>query len=262
LAYDGSGTFNRIHNWQQDAANGIDISAPEMDGEDNGFAAGLTLAVTRDGQGKMAADFVPAAPATYSLGTAGVPWLNVAAKSGAIGPPAAGVAWTATGIANSYAMLIIGSSAAGQSAGLRVVAGTNGDGGVVLGAPVGADKGLGSINAISAFLNGVQIYAGVPINAQTANYVLALTDANTCVPQNTAGDSITVPTNASVPFPPGTVISIYNGSAGNISIPTAGDTVRFGPTSASGTRTLAQNGLATLFKLTATIWVITGSGLS
>jgi hypothetical protein len=77
MAFDGNGNFVRLHNWQQDAANGIDISAPEMDGEDNGFAAGLSLCVTRDGQGKMAADLVASAANTYNLGTGAVPWNQI-----------------------------------------------------------------------------------------------------------------------------------------------------------------------------------------
>ena len=81
MAYNGSGTFVRVHNWTSDAANGIDINAAEMDAEDNGFAAGLTLAVTRDGQGQMAADFVPSVASTFNIGTAAKPWLNIQATN-------------------------------------------------------------------------------------------------------------------------------------------------------------------------------------
>lgn len=74
MAYDGNGNFLRVHNWVQDAANSIDISAPEMDAEDNGFAGGLSNAVTRDGQGKMAVDFVPNSDNTLNLGGATARW--------------------------------------------------------------------------------------------------------------------------------------------------------------------------------------------
>lgn len=77
MAYDGLGTFVRLHNWTQDAANGVDINAPEMDGEDNGFAAGLSLAVTRDGQGKMQVDFLPNADNTLNLGTNARRWASI-----------------------------------------------------------------------------------------------------------------------------------------------------------------------------------------
>lgn len=77
MAYDGNGTFVRLHNWTQDAANNIDINSGEMDGEDNGFASGLTNAVTRDGQGKMAVDFLPATDNTLNLGTSLVRWKSI-----------------------------------------------------------------------------------------------------------------------------------------------------------------------------------------
>lgn len=77
MAFDGSGTYNRIHNWQQDAANGLNISAPEMDGEDNSIAGAFNLAVTRDGQGKMTADFLPNADNTLNLGSATKRWAQL-----------------------------------------------------------------------------------------------------------------------------------------------------------------------------------------
>lgn len=76
MAFDGNGNFVRLHNWQLDAANGVDINAGEMDGEDNGFAAGLTNCVTRDGQGKMTADFLPATPNALNCGSVAAPWAS------------------------------------------------------------------------------------------------------------------------------------------------------------------------------------------
>lgn len=69
MAFDGAGNYVRIHNWQQDAANGLNISAPEMDGEDNSIAGAFSLCVTRDGQGKMMADFLPNVDNTLNLGS-------------------------------------------------------------------------------------------------------------------------------------------------------------------------------------------------
>jgi hypothetical protein len=77
MAYDGSGNFVRLHNWTQDAANNIDINAGECDAEDSGFAAGLSLAVTRDGQGKMAADFLPNTDNLYNLGSGVRRWASI-----------------------------------------------------------------------------------------------------------------------------------------------------------------------------------------
>src|SRR6266550_484170 len=77
--YDGNGNFVRVHNWTADAANGLDINASEMDAEENNVAAGLSNAVTRDGQGRMSADFLPNADNTLNLGSGPLRWkaLNV-----------------------------------------------------------------------------------------------------------------------------------------------------------------------------------------
>lgn len=77
MAYNGNGLFVRVHNWVSDKNNAIDITASEMDAEDDGFAAGLTLATTRDGQGKMASDWLPNADDSYALGSAAFRWSQV-----------------------------------------------------------------------------------------------------------------------------------------------------------------------------------------
>lgn len=77
MPFNGSGVFNRVYSWTQDAANSIDITASRVDTEDTGFATGLTNCVTRDGQGVMGADFLPAAANTYALGSAALPWTQI-----------------------------------------------------------------------------------------------------------------------------------------------------------------------------------------
>jgi hypothetical protein len=49
--WNGSGTYQRYFSWVTDKANSINITASRMDTEDNGFAAGLSNCITRDGQG-------------------------------------------------------------------------------------------------------------------------------------------------------------------------------------------------------------------
>src|SRR5579862_4031026 len=74
MAFDGNGNFVRLYNWQQDAANGIDITASRVDAEDSGFAAGLSNCVTRDGQGKPSADLLPATDNNLNLGSNAFRW--------------------------------------------------------------------------------------------------------------------------------------------------------------------------------------------
>ena len=50
MPFNGSGIFQRVRNWVADATAGIKIRADYHDIEDDGFAAGLTNCITKDGQ--------------------------------------------------------------------------------------------------------------------------------------------------------------------------------------------------------------------
>jgi hypothetical protein len=50
MPFNGSGVFQRVRNWVQDAAAGIKIKADLHDSEDDNFAAGISNCITRDGQ--------------------------------------------------------------------------------------------------------------------------------------------------------------------------------------------------------------------
>jgi hypothetical protein len=56
MPYNGSGTFNRVYDWTTDEANSINIEASRMDGEDDGFATGLSTCITKDGQTTISAN--------------------------------------------------------------------------------------------------------------------------------------------------------------------------------------------------------------
>lgn len=73
-AFNGSGTFVRSYSWVTDAANGVDITASRVDTEDDGFAAGLSNCITRDGQGKATASQLPATTSAYDFGSASFKW--------------------------------------------------------------------------------------------------------------------------------------------------------------------------------------------
>jgi hypothetical protein len=72
---------------------------------------------------------------------------------------------------------------------------------------------------------------------RTADYTLALTDAGKVVPMNKTGAAtLTVPLNATVEFPVGAVLYVYNMSssdvtvaaAGGVTVRNAGDIVQYG----------------------------------
>lgn len=112
----------------------------------------------------------------------------------------------------------------------------------------------GTINATSVG------YRGAPQNAQTAAYQLALADNGKHVSITTGG--ITIPANSSLAFPVGAVIVIFNNSGSSQSIAITTDTLRQAGTTNTGTRTLANYGLATCVKVATTTWAISGAGLS
>ena len=104
----------------------------------------------------------------------------------------------------------------------------------------------------------------VPQNAKTATYTLVLEDSGKHISITTGG--VTIPANGSVSpqvlFPIGTAIVIYNNSSANQSIAITTDTLRLAGTATTGTRTLAQYGVATVLKVDTAVWTITGAGLT
>ena len=53
MAYDARGNFVRVHNWEQDRLNNVEIASDRHDEEDDNFAAGLSACVLRDGRAAM-----------------------------------------------------------------------------------------------------------------------------------------------------------------------------------------------------------------
>ena len=104
----------------------------------------------------------------------------------------------------------------------------------------------------------------VPQNAQTGNYTLTTTDIGEHIYHAVgAGAAVyTIPANSAVPFEIGTTITFINMSTTAPTIAITTDTMYLAGTGTTGTRTLAQYGMATAIKMTATTWMISGSGLT
>lgn len=105
-------------------------------------------------------------------------------------------------------------------------------------------------------------FKGLPQNSQVGNYTLVLTDAGKQIAMNGTTITLTIPANASVAFPVGTCIGIVNLNSSNLSIAITTDSLIIAATSTTGTRTLSQNGVASIIKVASTTWFITGSGIS
>jgi hypothetical protein len=102
-------------------------------------------------------------------------------------------------------------------------------------------------------------YVGTPINTQAGAYTLVIGDTGKTI---YAGGNLTIPANASVAFPVGTIVNVIASAGITVAITT--DTLQWGgqATSTTGTRTVAIYGMATLVKVTNTIWYISGVGVT
>jgi hypothetical protein len=96
----------------------------------------------------------------------------------------------------------------------------------------------------------------------TNGYTLVLSDSAKQILTSTSGGTYNIPSNASVAYPIGTVITFINlnAAASFISI-LGGDTLTLAGSVSTGTRQILQNGIATIIKIAATSWLITGTGL-
>lgn len=106
-------------------------------------------------------------------------------------------------------------------------------------------------NTLHAFNNGATT------NVQTGSYTLALGDMNTVVEMNVAGaNNLTVPANATVAFPVGTLVELFQYGAGQTSVVAAGGvTIR---SSGGKLKLTGQYSGATLRKRATDEWVLQG----
>lgn len=127
-------------------------------------------------------------------------------------------------------------------------------------------KGTGLVN-IQGITSGLQIEgASVIQNSQSTAYTLVASDANKHIlhpSADTTARTFTIPANSSVAFAIGTDITFVNqNAAGVLTIAITTDTMRLAGPGTTGSRTLAANGIATALKITATEWIISGTGLT
>jgi hypothetical protein len=116
----------------------------------------------------------------------------------------------------------------------------------------------GAITTSAAITDGTGSIRQIPQNAQTAAYTLVLADVGKHISITTGG--VTVPENI---FAIGDNITIFNDSASDQTITQgSGTTLRAGGSTATGNRTLAAYGVATILCVDADVFVITGTGLT
>lgn len=109
-------------------------------------------------------------------------------------------------------------------------------------------------------------FRNVPQNSKSAAYTTVLADAGKHIFHPSADVTarvFTIDSNANVPYVIGDALTIVNqNGAGVITIAITTDTMRLAGAGTTGSRTLAANGIATALKVTATEWIISGTGLT
>jgi hypothetical protein len=101
-------------------------------------------------------------------------------------------------------------------------------------------------------------------NSKSAAYTTVLKDANKHILHPAADNNartFTIDSNANVPYPIGTTLTFVN-EINTVTIAITSDTLAMVGSGSTGSRTLAANGMATALKITATKWMISGTGLS
>lgn len=129
-----------------------------------------------------------------------------------------------------------------------------------------------TVDQVSADLQGTGLVTGavgfrtIPQNSQSTAYTTVAADSGKHLlhpSADTTARTFTIDSNTNVAYPIGTAITFVNqSSAGAMTIAITSDTMRLAGAGTTGSRTLAENGIATALKLTSTEWIISGSGLS
>jgi hypothetical protein len=107
-------------------------------------------------------------------------------------------------------------------------------------------------------------YMALPQNLQSGNYAIVLADqAKQLIHSSGSAHTFTIPANASVPYPTGTVLHFVNPpGSGVLTIALTSDTLTLVPAGSTGSRTLTAPGVATAEKISGTAWLIYGSNLT
>lgn len=123
------------------------------------------------------------------------------------------------------------------------------------------DNLLGSYDNINGIYNVSVPFA---LNSQSAAYTTVLSDAGTTILHPTADNNprtFTIDSNANVAYLVGTMITFAN-QINTITIAITSDTLVLAGSGATGSRTLAANGIATAVKIATTTWMIAGTNLT
>ncbi len=107
-------------------------------------------------------------------------------------------------------------------------------------------------------------YLNIPQNSQSTAYTTVIADRQKHIfhpAADTTARIWTIDSNANVPYAIGTALTFIN-DQNTVTIAITSDTLVWAEDGSTGSRTLAENGMATAIKVTSTRWIISGVGLS
>jgi hypothetical protein len=107
-------------------------------------------------------------------------------------------------------------------------------------------------------------YKGLPQNQRTSAYTLALSDIGKHLYVTAGAFAVTIPADGTLNFPVGAATTFVCEDAAKTIVPASGVTLVLAGTGAAttGTRTLAIGSVATLIKVQANRWYISGAGVT
>ncbi len=110
-------------------------------------------------------------------------------------------------------------------------------------------------------------YKGILPTIDSGDHPIVLADAGKAFYMTGASKTITIPANGTIALPVGTVIVVIGGNATGTTIAITTDALYLAGTGfvtggAGTSRTLAYGGQATLYKIAATQWFVSGPGVS
>jgi hypothetical protein len=158
---------------------------------------------------------------------------------------------------------VLGTPASGTVTNLTGTASINING--TVGATTASTGAFTTVTATGSVSDAIGTMRQIPQNSQSAAYTTVLSDGGKCIlhPSSDANArTFTIAANASVAYPIGTAITFVNLNASVVTIAINTDLLLWSPAGTSGSRSLAIYGVVTALKMTATTWIISGTGLT
>jgi hypothetical protein len=204
--------------------------------------------------------------------TSGTLALTVAGTSGGVPYFSSASTWASSGVLTANSIMVGGGAGAAPSTvttgtGVVTALGVNtGSAGafVVNGGALGTPSS-GTLSSCTVDGTDSVGFRNIPINSQSAAYTLVLADSGKAIlhPSTDANArTFTIPANGSVAYAIGTAITFINMTSQVVTIAITTDTMYLAGSGTTGSRSLAQYGVATAIKMTSTTWIVSGSGLT